>query len=78
MDREVFTLKQRVSKLERQVAALFAHLNVEYKDEPNSGVSPEIVELVRKGRKIEAIKRYREETGVGLREAKEFIESLDA
>jgi ribosomal protein L7/L12 len=76
VDREVFKLRQRVEKLERQMAALFKHLAVEYKEEPASGVSPEILELVRKGKKIEAIKRYREETGVGLREAKKFVESL--
>jgi len=29
------------------------------------------------GRKIEAIKRYRECTGQGLREAKDFIDSLN-
>jgi ribosomal protein L7/L12 len=76
VDREVFKLRQRVEKLERQVAALFKHFELQYKDEPASGVSPDILDLVRKGRKIEAIKRYREETGVGLREAKQFIESL--
>jgi ribosomal protein L7/L12 len=77
MERDVFELRQRVEKLERQVAALFAHLNLQYEDRPTSAVSPEILALVRRGRKIEAIKRYREETGVGLREAKNFIESLD-
>lgn len=77
MDAEVFRLRQRVEKLERQMAALFNHLRVTYEDRPTAGVSPEILELVRKGRKIEAIKRYREEMGVGLREAKKFIESLD-
>lgn len=33
-------------------------------------------ELVRHGRKIEAIKRYRELSGVGLREAKEAVDAL--
>jgi ribosomal protein L7/L12 len=31
-------------------------------------------ESVRAGNKIEAIKRYRDETGAGLKEAKEFVE----
>lgn len=30
------------------------------------------------GRKIEAIKRYREVTGHGLRESKDFIDTLEA
>ncbi len=76
MNNELFKLRQRVEKLERQVAALLHHLNITYQEEPGAGVSPEIMELVRQGKKIEAIKRYREETGVGLREAKTYIESL--
>ena len=32
--------------------------------------------LIRKGHKIEAIKRVREETRMGLKEAKDFVESL--
>ena len=36
----------------------------------------EILALLESGRKIEAIKRYRESAGVGLVEAKEYVESL--
>ncbi len=36
----------------------------------------EITDCLLTGRKIEAIKIYREATGEGLKEAKEFIESL--
>ncbi|HUT11050.1 MAG TPA: ribosomal protein L7/L12 [Thermoguttaceae bacterium] len=38
----------------------------------------EIVSLLEQGRKIDAIKLYREKTGVGLKEAKDFIEALAA
>ena len=42
------------------------------------GSTPETVEgLIGRGRKIDAIKRYREERGVGLREAKEAVEALE-
>jgi ribosomal protein L7/L12 len=37
----------------------------------------ELVELVRSGNKIEAIKLYRERTGVGLKEAKDAVEALE-
>src|SRR5690606_7006420 len=37
-----------------------------------------IADLIRQGRKIEAIKLIREETGVGLREAKDAVERLSA
>jgi ribosomal protein L7/L12 len=39
-------------------------------------VSDHIVEALRANRKIEAIKLYRQATGVGLKEAKEFIEEV--
>lgn len=37
-----------------------------------------ICEAIYAGRKIEAIKLYREETGQGLKESKEFVEALAA
>lgn len=37
----------------------------------------DVMDALRHGRKIEAIKRYREETGVGLAEAKSFVEALE-
>ena len=40
--------------------------------------SDEVRSLVRAGRKIEAIKRYREEMGVGLKEAKDAVDRLEA
>jgi hypothetical protein len=35
-----------------------------------------ILELVRQGRKIQAIKAYRERTGAGLRQAKDAIDAM--
>ena len=42
-----------------------------------SAFEDEIRNLLAPGRKIEAIKRYREETGAGLAEAKDAVESLE-
>jgi hypothetical protein len=36
----------------------------------------DVTDLVRQGLMIEAIKRYRERTGVGLKEAKDYVDSL--
>ncbi len=44
----------------------------------NESIENEIKNLLASGRKIEAIKRYREETGTGLAEAKDAVESLEA
>jgi ribosomal protein L7/L12 len=44
-------------------------------DDPN--LDPELQAFVVGGRKIEAIKRYRELTGAGLKDAKEAVEALE-
>lgn len=46
------------------------------RDDP--GLDRELTELLRGGRKIEAIKRYREATGAGLKDAKDAVERLAA
>ena len=38
----------------------------------------EVIGCLQRGRKIEAIKRYREFTGTGLKEAKEAVEALES
>jgi len=40
-------------------------------------VDPAILERIRAGRKIEAIKLYRERYGIGLKDAKEAVEALE-
>ncbi len=69
-------LSARVAKLERQVEFLLKKLELDYVDHAELGVSPEIMYQVQRGNKIEAIKLYREQTGLGLKEAKDFIDSL--
>lgn len=44
----------------------------------NPNVDPEVVRLIRANNKIEAIKRYREMTGLGLRESKDAVEAIEA
>lgn len=37
----------------------------------------ELIDLISKGNKIKAIKKYRDNTGAKLKEAKDYIESLE-
>jgi hypothetical protein len=62
----------RLQRVERKLDAIISHLGVVM----NPGVDPQLLQLVRAGQKIEAIKLYRQSTGVGLKEAKDFVESL--
>jgi ribosomal protein L7/L12 len=76
LDHEIFEIKKRMTKLENQIAFIMEYFELEFTEGPDQGVSPKIMHLVRKGEKMKAIKLYREKTGAGLKEAKEFIESL--
>jgi len=70
----------RLNRLERKVDFLLRELNLVEKEEATlpdfDPVLNKVVELVRLNRKIEAIKLYRELTGVGLKEAKEVVDRL--
>lgn len=43
---------------------------------PNPAGDDNLITLIREDKKIEAIKRYREITGAGLKEAADYIERL--
>ncbi len=70
----------RLNRLERKVDFLLRELNLVEKEEATlpdfDPVLSAVAELVRQNHKIEAIKLYRELTGVGLKEAKEVVDRL--
>jgi ribosomal protein L7/L12 len=63
-------LHSRLDRIERQVQALLDHFQIEL---PNDGLD-EVRQLAAAGKKIPAIKLYRQITGAGLAEAKEVVE----
>ncbi len=65
-----------LSRLEAKVDLLLKNANIKY--DPVANAPSEVIEALRRGAKIEAIKRYREQTGAGLREAKDFVERLQS
>lgn len=84
--RELLEIKQRLALIEARLQQLFEHLDVKPREggdgwwggsgegEPIDPASdPEIQDLIAKGNEMQAIKRYRELTGLGLKEAKEAI-----
>jgi hypothetical protein len=62
----------RFKALERKLDLILERLGIN----PNEGVDSQILELVKAGRKIEAIRLYREQTGAGLKESKDYVEGL--
>ena len=71
---EIQQLRSHVNELEDRLKILYRHLNLEYADPWSDPITnPKLQEALRSGNKIEAIKIYRELTGLGLAEAKEAI-----
>jgi len=62
----------RLHAVDRKLNLILANLGID----PNEGMDQQIIELVRSGQKIQAIKLYREQTGAGLKESKDYVEGL--
>jgi ribosomal protein L7/L12 len=76
-EQEISLLRQRVVRLEAQVEFLFKHLGVQMAADGSLVVDPRIIDALKKNNLIEAIKIYREITGVGLAEAKMAVEEIN-
>ena len=63
-----------LSRLEAKLDALLKHEGVHF--DPYGDLPQPVIDALRQGKKIEAIKAYRTATGAGLREAKEYVEEL--
>lgn len=68
-------LRRRLTRLESKIDAVMQNLGITW-EPPAPGGSDTVISHLRAGRKIEAIKNYREETGAGLKEAKEAVEAI--
>ncbi len=74
---QLVTLQKRVTRLSRveaKVDALMQHAGIEF--DPFKFVAKEVVEALKNGDKIEAIRVYRDHSGASLKEAKDFVEEL--
>jgi ribosomal protein L7/L12 len=65
---------KNLPSLDAKLDLLLKHSGLEY--DPYKNLPPKVAEAVQGGRKIEAIKCYRELAGVDLKEAKAFIEEV--
>jgi ribosomal protein L7/L12 len=70
----LYLLSKQLAAVDRKVTRIANHLGID--PMATLALSDRVKELARDpARKIEAIKIYREETGVGLAEAKEAVEA---
>lgn len=63
-----------LSRLEAKLDALLKHQGIQF--DPYADLDPAVLDALRRGQKIEAIRTYRAVSGVGLKEAKEYVEEL--
>lgn len=71
----ISSFEKKLNKIEMKLDKIIDKLDIN-EESLNNEVEKEIEELVKKGNLVRAIKVYRMETGVGLREAKEYIDEL--
>lgn len=63
-----------LERIERKIDAVLEHLDIA--DPSTAAVTPELRDLVLEGRKIDAIKYYRQRSGEGLRKAKSVVDAI--
>ena len=71
----VDSIFKRLSRIEEQLALLSEKAGVPFEDAAASA-PPEVLELVRAGDRMGAIRKYRELTGADMQEASAAIEAL--
>jgi ribosomal protein L7/L12 len=68
--------RARLDHIEKQLQALFPDSYVSFAESDAPGMPATVVELVRAGNLIAAIKEYRRLTGAGLADAKKAVEDI--
>jgi ribosomal protein L7/L12 len=66
---------ERFRAIEDQVALISEKLGLPY-EQPGDGVTPEVVALVRAGKRMDAVKLYRTLTGASLDVATEVVSKI--
>lgn len=74
---EISELRKRVESLESRMGFLFRSLGINDNGTPAWKPSPRVLDLLRRGKKVEAIKALREESGASLKDAKNYIEAME-
>ncbi|GAA2146117.1 ribosomal protein bL12 [Glycomyces algeriensis] len=68
---------EALARIERKLDLVMQHLGLHDYAPPAPDPLTEVRALIGQGKKIQAIKVYRELTGVGLKEAKDAVEMLE-
>lgn len=74
---EILALRARIAELESRVDFLYNHLGITHVRDIGMA-DARVVDMLKKGNKIEAIKIYREIHNCGLAEAKQAVEGIES
>jgi ribosomal protein L7/L12 len=74
-DSDISEIKQRLALLETRMEQLFEAMDITPR-EPDAESDAELQLLIANGKTIDAVKRYHELTGAGLKESKDAVERL--
>lgn len=83
-----FILNVKINKLQRNQEEIELKLNSiidyfgidvpdKYKEKISCELKDELIKLIKADQKVKAIKKLRDVTGMGLKEAKEYVDNLD-
>ncbi len=75
---EIALLRQQISRMQAQIDQLYSHLNLTFSEDAFETDDPQVIEALKRNNMIEAIKYYREKTGLGLADAKSAVEKIKA
>jgi ribosomal protein L7/L12 len=67
-------LQYQIKRVEEKIDLLLRHAGITMPIDP---LTTQVQELLRTNQKIQAIKLYRQATGAGLKDAKEWIEAIE-
>ncbi|PRR78701.1 ribosomal protein L7/L12 [Clostridium luticellarii] len=71
---EINQLRSEVNRMNSKLNRISKYIGI--CDELKEEIVEELKDLISQGEKIKAIKKYRMATGAGLKEAKDYIDSL--
>ncbi len=77
-DQDYIELKHRVIRLEGKVEFLYQHLGITFVPELQPADDPQVIEQLKKGKTLDAIKTYRDLHQATLPEAKHAVEEIMA
>ena len=76
VNQEITEIKKRLEELESRMSFLLRRLNIAAEEVPRWNASPKLIDLMKRGDKVAAIRTFMDETGSSLKDAKNLIESL--